>query len=93
MTILVFYAVDNDFDWERHTFDELSDEQAFEMMWEERGSDDLHFYDVESRDYGSRILNGDEFEMDYNDELLDGGWWVKVLHVSPEFFNQITTER
>ena len=86
MTILVFWMVGS-YDIERHTLDDVSDEKAFDILWHKRDELDARFYDIEYGRYD--MLNGSEFEQDYNDELLDGGHWVKVLHLDEEYVKQI----
>ena len=61
----------------------MSDEEAFEKLLESK--DIIRFYDPESDDecdyYGLSqwIRNANILEGDYNDEDLDGGWWMKYL--------------
>lgn len=84
MTILAFWKV-GDLDFERHTFDCMTHEDAFRILWENREKIDAKFYDVESFTlddaYGLHqyMGNADDLETDYNDELLDGGHWCKAL--------------
>lgn len=84
MTILAFWQVGNA-GFERGDLDCISHEEAFEKLWWNRDDLCARFYDVESfigdDAYGlhNYIGNADDFEMDYNDEVLDGGWWCKAL--------------
>lgn len=86
MTILAFWKVGNG-DVERHTLDNVSHEEAFDILWHKRDELEAKFYDVESfalddaHGLHQYIGNADDFEEDYNDELLDGEHWVKVLHI------------
>lgn len=86
MTILVFWKV-GDYDFERHSLDNTSHEEAFRLLWENQEKLDARFYDVESFTlddyYGLHqyMGNADDLEEDYNDELLDGGYWMKALLV------------
>lgn len=91
MTILVFWSVGS-YEIERHTLDDVSDEEAFDILWHKRDELDARFYDIEYDGYDRHMLNGSEFEQDYNDELLDGGKWVKVLHIDEEYVKQIMEE-
>lgn len=100
MTILAFYPVNNSLDWERHTFDNDTDEEAFKTLWMNRISGYVNFYDMESH-FGNRntydipghpFVDADDFETDYNDEELDGGWWVKPLHVPSDAVKRILAE-
>ena len=94
MTILVFYPVENALGWERHDFDCMADDAAFKVLWANQDKLYARFYDMDSH-YGDRgeldqyIRNADDFETDYNDEELDGGWWCKSLHVPTDFVKQI----
>lgn len=91
MTILVFYPVENVLGWERHDFDCMDDETAFKVLWEHGDKVYARFYDMTQRKSGDFYYMGtpDDFETDYNDEELDGGWWCKSLHVSTDFVKQI----
>lgn len=91
MTILAFWSAGS-YDIERHTLDDVSDEEAFDILWHKREELEAHFYDIEYDGYDRHMLNGSEFEQDYNDELLDGGHWVKVLHLSIEDVKLIMEE-
>ena len=104
MTILAFYSVEtDDFGFERHTFDDMLDEEAFEMLYKARIEDAenwnnrIHFYDVESFDgenangffdqYG--IFDSTQMQEDFNDEELDNGYWMKILHIPSDDVNMI----
>ena len=96
MTILAFYKVGNKLGWERDHFDIGSHEDNFRDLWKNRVALGAHFYDIESFRYddaygtGQHLLNGDDFELDYNDELLDdGGYWVKVLHLPSDYVREV----
>lgn len=94
MTILAFWQVGNA-GFERGDLDCISHEEAFEKLW--RNQDDLcaRFYDLESFTcedaYGlhNYIGNADDFEVDYNDEVLDGGLWCKALWVRSDFVREV----
>lgn len=85
MTILVFWKVGNDLGIERNELDLISHEEALKKLWDNQEELDARFYDLESFTgddaYGlhNHIGNADDFEVDYNDEVLDGGWWCKAL--------------
>ena len=99
MTILAFYPVNNDLGWERHDFDCMDDEKAFKVLWEHGDEVYARFYDMESH-FGDRntydlpypMRDADDFEEDYNDEELDGGWWCKTLHVPSDYVKQVMGE-
>lgn len=69
---LAFYRVDNSKDYDRHTFDNMSVDEAFSLL-NELSDDEFRVYDLD------RSLDALDLENDYNDEILDGGWWVAVF--------------
>lgn len=93
MTILVFWSVLSKLG--RHDLDNLSYEEAFKELWSKRDDIDAKFYDVES--FGGRDLYGlqkwlgdaDDFETDYNDEILDGGLWCKAISLPSRIVSDI----
>ncbi len=97
MTILAFWKVGS-FDIERHTLDDVSHEEAFDILWHRQDELDARFYDMESFTlddaYGLHqyIGNADDFEEDYNDELLDGGYWCKSLLVRSDDVRRIVKD-
>lgn len=88
MTILAFWKVGGG-EVERHTLDVVSHEEAFDILWHNRDKLEAHFYDIEYKGYDRHILNASEFEDDYNDELYDDGYWVKVLHIPSDDVKRI----
>lgn len=68
--ILAFYKVNNSQDYDRHTFDMWCDRpQVIKEMLSKLSDDELRIYDLDNEfDY-------DYLQEDYNDEILDGGWW------------------
>ena len=93
MTILVFWTAGN-YEVERHTLDEVSDLYAFDILWHKRDDLDARFYDMTKRSVGDFYYMGTsyDFEEDYNDEMLDGGFWCKVLSVDEEDVKRIINE-
>lgn len=76
---LAFYKVDNSMNYERHTFDNLYDKpDEIIGMLEKLTADEWRTYDMNRAD-AQRWPDAQDFEEDYNDELLDGGWWCVVL--------------
>lgn len=69
---LVFYTVDNSQDFDRHSFDNMEEEAIFEQL-EKLSEYEVRVYDFE------HSLDALEFANDYNDELLDGGWWCVII--------------
>lgn len=96
MTILAFWKVCS-YDVERHTLDNVSDVEAFDILWHKRDELDARFYNMDTGgcidpfgQYG--ILNSSDFEEDYNNEDLDGGHWTKVIRLDKAYVQQIVEE-
>lgn len=94
ITILAFFRVSNDLYLGREDFENLSDQEAFEKLYEMQSELDVRFFDMSTKSYGHPrgqygFLNADEFETDYNDEVYDGGWWVRVMILDEIFVNQV----
>lgn len=95
MTILAFWEVWNGV--ERHTLDNVSDVEAFDILWHKRDELNVQFYDLGARlyndsDWQHGIGSLSDFEDDYNDEYLDGGHWTKVLFIDEEDVKQIIND-
>ena len=72
---LAFYKVDNSKNYERHTFDVFYDRpRVIKEMLSELSDEELHCYDMDNN------VDRSIFEDDYNDEVLDGGWWCVVIN-------------
>ena len=88
MTILAFWSVDNEC-FGRETMENLGSVEAFQLLWANRNKIDAKFYDMESfigkdtHNLSRYIGSADDLETDYNDELLDGGHWMKAISISP----------
>ena len=96
MTILVFWAVDND-KVDRHTLDYVSDIDAFDVLWHKRDELKAVFYRMDTQDYSDPfgqygIWNASDFVSDYNDTLLDGEMWTTVLVLDEDYVKQIIEE-
>lgn len=97
MTILAFWQVGNA-GFERGDLDCISHEEAFEKLWKNQYDLCARFYDLESfacdDAYGlhNYIGNADDFEVDYNNEELDGGLWCKAMLVSSDYVSSIVVE-
>lgn len=95
MRILVFWSVDSDF--ERHEFDCDTDEYAFEQLWKNRDEVGARFFDMGARMYNDSnwqhgIASLADFEDDYNNEELDGGYWCLILDLDENYVKQIVEE-
>lgn len=98
MTILAFYPVDNELNWDRQEFDYGTHEEAFKKMWENRKRAEVTFYDMDSNwqydatSLGQFMAHSGDFEEDYNNEEWDGGHWVKVLSVRSDYVKRVIKE-
>jgi len=95
MRLLVFWAVSSKF--ERHEFDCDYDEDAFKRLWDNRKKIGARFYDLNARNYNDSmwqygIASLSDLEDDYNDEMLDGGYWCLILELDEDFVKQIVEE-
>lgn len=81
--ILIFTSVGNDA-VQRHSFDDYDTSKVedclaiYDYIHQNMPECDFHCYDL-SGNPKSRIMGVYEFEQDYNDEELDGGFWVFAL--------------
>lgn len=74
---LAFYKVDNSKNYERHTFDDIcmQPSKVRQMLnkLEDKG-DEVRYYDLNVKE---QVW---DFQEDYNDEILDGGWWCITIN-------------
>lgn len=96
MTILAFWAVGN-YEVERHTLDDVSDLDAFDILWHKRDELNARFYNMDTSSYSDPfgqygILNASDFVEDYNNEELDGGQWTRVIRLDKYDVKQIINE-
>lgn len=87
MKILAFWSVDSEF--ERDAFECMPAVDAFDLLWHKRDELNARFYDLDARlyndsDWQNGIGSISDFEDDYNDEILDGGMWCKMLYINKE---------
>ena len=79
---LAFYKVRNSLDYGRHEFDQFFDQP--ELIIEKLGKlpdEEVKFYDTDHFGYGAvPFPNLADFVEDYNDEELDGEWWVIAIN-------------
>lgn len=78
MTI-AFYKVDNSLNYGRHEFDTNRPETIIEKL-QRLPEGEVKFYDADKYSWQSRTLSLVDFEEDYNDEELDGGWWCIIIN-------------
>lgn len=78
MRYAVFYPVNNNKGYGRHTFDNFTDDKIIAKMLGE--VDGIKVYNLESTNRGKEVGLFD-LEEDYNDEELDGGYWLKILNL------------
>lgn len=74
---LIFYKVINSLNYDRHTFDGVKGEQALTML-RNLPDDERCIYDTSTGESCAE-MNVWDLVSDYNDECLDGGWWVTVI--------------
>ena len=77
---LAFYKVDNSLGLERHSFDcEDKSEKIMETL-AKLPDGECKIYNMDYYGWGNRPApNAADFEEDYNNEELDGGWWCIVI--------------
>ena len=89
MIIVAFYIVDCA---GRHEYDDWYHADAFKELLKLDG-DDVRFYAVDFGYHeipqGCILRSQEEFEDDYNNEELDGGWWSKTLMIPTDDVNEI----
>ena len=84
MTI-AFYKVDNSLNYERHEFDQFCDQpQEIMDMLQRLPEEEVKFYNADKYSWQSKEPTLADFESDYNDEELDGGWWCIVIQEPKE---------
>lgn len=76
MKYAIFYPVDNKEGYDRHYFDYMSDSDTAEMLGKVDG---VRIYNLELNTYCSKELCLCDLQEDYNDELLDGGYWMRIV--------------
>lgn len=78
MKYAFFYPVGNKKGYDRHSFDDITDDKIVaEMLREIEG---IKVYNLESTNRSKEVGLFD-LEEDYNDEELDGGYWLKILNL------------
>lgn len=78
MRYAVFYPVNNNKGYERHTFDNYTDDKIIAEMLRE--VDNLKVYNLDCTNRSKEVCLYDLVE-DYNDEELDGGYWMIILNL------------
>ena len=78
MRYAVFYPVNNNKEYDRHTFDAYTDDKIIAEMLRE--VDGIKVYNLECNNRGEDVCLYDLVE-DYNNEELDGGYWMIVLNL------------
>ena len=72
---LAFFKVSNTKNYDRNTFDMWCDRpQVIKEMLSELSDEELRMYDMDNK------YDIVAFEDDYNDEILDGGWWCIAIN-------------
>lgn len=78
MRYAVFYPVNNNKEYDRHTFDTYTDDKIIAEMLRE--VDGIKVYNLECNNRAEDVCLYDLVE-DYNNEELDGGYWMIVLNL------------
>lgn len=78
MRYAVFYPVNNNKGYDRHTFDNYTDDKIIAEMLRE--VDGLKVYNLDCTNRAKEVCLYDLVE-DYNDEELDGGYWMIILNL------------
>ena len=96
MTILVFWTVGS-YEVRRHTLDNVSDLDAFDILWHKRDDLDARFYHIDTSSYSDPfgqygIRNASDLEEDFNNSDLDGGKWTCIIRLDEEYVKQIIEE-
>ena len=79
--IIAFYRVTNAKEYDRDFFDGWKKEEILQAL-DELPEDEVRIYNFDFYGYSGRagmVQNASDFEQDYNDEILDGGWWTVVV--------------
>ena len=97
MTILAFWEVGYPGDGHpARGFYGVPHEYAFKRLWENRDKWGVKLYDIETDEETThtayKLLDGCDFEVDYNNELLNGGYWVLVLRLRSDYVKQVIGE-
>lgn len=79
--LLAFYAVYNRLDYDRHTFDSIYDKpeeilEKLKMLPEA----EYRIYDLSTTSTNTKNYTLGDFVEDYNNEMLDGGWWTIAIN-------------
>ena len=69
---IVFFRVDNSKDYDRYTFDDNSEEEVLDKLSLLK-EEEYRVYDMNT------FEDAFGFQEDYNDEILDGGWWCYII--------------
>ena len=78
--VAVFYPVENEKDYDRY-FRAQNDQETYEELIKLTNS---RVYELEKTDRSGLCLDLNDLEQDYNDEMLDGGWWMQILRIEEE---------
>ena len=78
--LLAFYKVNNALKYERHTFDYIYDkpEEILEKL-RKLPEEEYKIYDLSTTSTSVMHYTLGDFVEDYNDEILDGGWWSIII--------------
>lgn len=87
MTI-AFYKVNNSLNYGQFEFARFRDQpQEVLDMLKRLPDEEVKFYNADQYSWPSKEPTLEDFETDYNDEELDGGWWSIVIQ-EPKKYEQ-----
>lgn len=93
MTI-AFYKVDNSLNYGRHEFDQFCDQpQEVLDMLQRLPDEEVKFYNADQYSFQSKVPTLADFETDYNDGEIDGGWWCIIIDDQPKEEKKQTLEK
>ena len=77
---IAFYRVDNSLDYDRYTFDDVYDKPDEIMrMLRLLPEEEWRYYDMSKATGHDMVMDAADLMNDYNDEVLDGGWWSVLI--------------
>lgn len=77
---IAFYRVDNSLGYDRNEFDAVYDKPDEIMrMLRLLPEEEWRYYDLSKANGNDMVMDAEDLVNDYNDELLDGGWWSVLL--------------
>lgn len=79
--LLIFFLVNNSKDYTITNFSNLNAKESIDLL-EMLEPEEWRAYDINA--YKPNYLTLNDFVQDYNDEVLDGGWWCITVDDSQQ---------